>query len=127
MVPRLATFGPGPSPTFRVVPGWGLAEAPDTTRRYLPHILHPLVKARWVQLTPGPHGGHAPRVAPKGISVLQLSEVGKGPTAGDTCVLNGELCPQDQLCALHAPGSTPTKELGQMTLADAWGASCGSW
>ena len=38
------------------VAGPDLAEALSTTRQYLPQILNPLVKARWVRSTPGPHG-----------------------------------------------------------------------
>ncbi len=111
------------------VAGPDLAEALSTTRQYLPQILNPLVKARWVRSTPGPHGGYELLVALERISVLELIEVMEGPTLDDTCVLNGEPCPRDELCALHGAWQQArdalTKELGSMTLADAWGASCG--
>ncbi len=106
-----------------------LAEALGTTRQYLPQILNPLVKARWVRSTPGPHGGYQLLVALEDITVLELIEVMEGPTAADTCVLNGERCPQDQLCALHGAWQHArealTRELGQISIAEAWGESCG--
>ncbi len=111
------------------VGGPDLAEALKTTRQYLPQILNPLVKARWVRSTPGPHGGYELLVLLEEISVLQLIEVMEGPTSNNVCVLNGETCPQDEPCALHGTWQlvreTLTKELNQMSLADAWGASCG--
>lgn len=111
------------------VPGPLLAEELGTTRQYLPQILNPLVKARWVGSTPGPHGGYELLVALERISVLELVEVMEGPTADNTCVLNGNICPSNELCALHGAWQQArealTAELGQMTLAEAWGANCG--
>ena len=111
------------------VGGPALAEALDTTRQYLPQILNPLVKAKWVRSTPGPHGGYQLLVALEDISVLRLIEAMEGPTLDNSCVLTGEECPQHQLCALHGAwkhaGGALVKELDQMTLAEAWGASCG--
>lgn len=111
------------------VAGPDLAEALKTTRQYLPQILNPLVKARWVRSTPGPHGGYELLVLLEEISVLQLIEVMEGPTQNNTCVLNGELCPQEELCALHGAWDLARealmKELNQMSLSDAWGATCG--
>ena len=111
------------------VPGPELAEALKTTRQYLPQILNPLVKARWIHSTPGPHGGYELLVTLEEISVLQLVEVMEGPTENNTCVLNGEVCPQQELCALHGAWQQARdallKELDQMTLAKAWGSSCG--
>lgn len=111
------------------VAGPELAEAIDTTRQYLPQIMNPLVKARWVRSTPGPHGGYQLLVTLEEISVLQLIEVMEGPTADGTCVLTGDHCPRDQLCALHGAWQVArealTKELQTMSLAEAWGASCG--
>ncbi|MCP3994075.1 MAG: Rrf2 family transcriptional regulator [bacterium] len=109
------------------VPGPKLAEALKTTRQYLPQILNPLVKARWIHSTPGPHGGYELLVTLEEISVLQLIEVMEGPTDNNTCVLNGEVCPQAELCALHGAWQHARDalltELGQMTLADACGSS----
>ncbi len=109
--------------------GPALAESLKTTRQYLPQILNPLVKARWVRSTPGPHGGYELLVSLDEISLLQLIEVMEGPTENNTCVLNGEICPQEELCALHGAWQQARAalmaELSQMSLADTWGASCG--
>lgn len=106
-----------------------LAEALETTRQYLPQIMNPLVKSRWVQSTPGPHGGYQLLVPLEDISVLELIEVMEGPTFDNTCVLDGRVCPHEAPCALHGAWQQArdalTTELGSMTLADAWGSSCG--
>ncbi len=111
------------------VAGPELAEALSTTRQYLPQILNPLVKARWVRSTPGPHGGYELLVPLEEISLLELIEVMEAPTRNDLSVLTGESCPQDELCALHGAWQQARdalmRELDQMSLADAWGASCG--
>lgn len=111
------------------VAGPALAESLSTTRQYLPQIMNPLVKARWVRSTPGPHGGYQLLVTLEEISVLELIEVMEGPTANGTCVLTGDECPGDRLCALHGAWQLArdalTRELGGMSLAEAWGASCG--
>ncbi|MDX2344320.1 MAG: Rrf2 family transcriptional regulator [Acidimicrobiia bacterium] len=111
------------------VAGPVLAEALGTTRQYLPQILNPLVKARWVRSTPGPHGGYELLIPLEEISVLQLIEAMEGPTFDNTCVLNGNICPQNELCALHGAWQQArdalTTELGHMSLAEAWGSSCG--
>jgi DNA-binding IscR family transcriptional regulator len=91
--------------------------------------MNPLVKTRWVRSTPGPHGGYQILVALEDISVIQLIETMEGPTCVGTCVLTGDLCPQQQFCALHGAWQHArealVRELGQMSLAEAWGASCG--
>jgi len=111
------------------VGGPDLAEALETTRQYLPQIMNPLVKSRWVRSTPGPHGGYQLLVALEDISVLELIEVMEGPTFDNTCVLDGQVCPHEAPCALHGAWQQArdalTTELSSMTLADAWGASCG--
>lgn len=110
------------------VGGPALAEALGTTRQYLPQIMNPLVKVRWVQSTPGPHGGYQLLVPLEDISVLQLIEVMEGPTNDNTCVLTGEHCPQEEPCALHGAWQHAKValqlELGQLSLAAAWGANC---
>lgn len=111
------------------VAGPALADALETTRQYLPQIMNPLVKARWVASTPGPHGGYQLLTALEEVSVIELVEAMEGPTDNNTCVLNGEHCPQDQLCALHGAWQRAraalVDELGAMTLAEAWAESCG--
>lgn len=109
--------------------GPDLAEALQTTRQYLPQILNPMVKARWIRSTPGPNGGYELLVSLDDISLLQLIEVMEGPTKNDTCVLSGKECPGEDLCALHGAWQQARAalmtELDRMSLSDAWGASCG--
>jgi Rrf2 family protein len=111
------------------VAGPALAEALSTTRQYLPQIMNPLVKARWVRSTPGPHGGYELLKTLENISLLELIEVMEGPTLNNVCVLNGSPCPQDEECALHGAWQqtreTLMRELDTLSLADAWGADCG--
>jgi len=106
-----------------------LAEALKTTRQYLPQILNPLVKARWVRSTPGPHGGYELLVSLDEISVLQLVEVMEGPTLNSVCVLNGEDCPQVEPCALHEAWQqtreTLMAKLDSLSLASVQGPGCG--
>lgn len=112
------------------VGGPELAEALRTTRQYLPQIVNPLVKARWVRSTPGPHGGYELLVSLDEISVLQLVEVMEGPTLNNVCVLNGEICPQAEPCALHEvwqkTRAALMRELDGMSLASVRGPDCGS-
>jgi Rrf2 family protein len=111
------------------VPGPELAEALETTRQYLPQIMNPIVKAKWVRSTPGPHGGYQLLVRLEDISVIELVEVMEGPTDDGTCVLTGDICASEKYCALHGAWqhsrAVLIRELGQMTLAEAWAASCG--
>lgn len=111
------------------VAGPALAEALSTTRQYLPQIMNPIVKAKWVHSTPGPHGGYELLVPLEAVTVIQLIEAMEGPTDNNTCVLTGNFCPSDRLCALHGAWqqarSALTGNLGEMTLAEAWAATCG--
>lgn len=111
------------------VAGPELAEALETTRQYLPQIMNPIVKAKWVRSTPGPHGGYQLLVPLEKVSVIELVEVMEGPTDDGTCVLTGDVCAKDGYCALHGAWvharAVLIRELGQMSLAEAWAASCG--
>ena len=113
----------------RRVAGATLADSLETTRQYLPQIMNPLVKAKWVESTPGPHGGYQLLTELEDISVLQLIEVMEGPTSNSTCVLTHGDCTGKQPCALHGAWQHARKalerELGQLSLAEAWSARCG--
>jgi Rrf2 family protein len=112
------------------VAGQMLADSIGKTPLHLHQVMSPLVKARWVRSTPGPQGGYQLLVALADISVLDLIEAVDGPTANNVCVLAPEVCPQDQICPLHHAWlharEALTKELGQMNLAQAGGASRGA-
>lgn len=106
--------------------GTDLAETLATTHQYLPQVMSPLVRKRWVSSTPGPRGGYE-LVAPlNSVSVLDLIETMEGPTDLETCVLSGETCDASDPCALHGAWSQARDallgELSSMSLADAWDA-----
>ncbi|MGA9594822.1 MAG: Rrf2 family transcriptional regulator [Acidimicrobiia bacterium] len=105
------------------VPGSELADALGTTRQYLPQILNPLVKKRWLRSTPGPHGGYELLVGLNDVSVLELIETMEGPTLDSRCVLTGDACPQEEPCALHGAWqharSALMRELGDLSLLEA--------
>ncbi|MFV9672050.1 MAG: RrF2 family transcriptional regulator [Acidimicrobiia bacterium] len=106
--------------------GIDLAESLETTHSYLPQIMSPLVRKRWVSSTSGPRGGYELVAQLDSISVLVLIEAMEGTTDTDTCVLSGETCDSSDPCALHGAWSQARdallRELSSMSLADAWDA-----
>ena len=106
------------------LPGTNLAETLATSHQYLPQVMAPLVRKRWVSSTPGPRGGYELVVPFESISVLELIEAMEGVTDTDTCVLSGEICDASDPCALHGAWSQARdallRELSSMSLADAW-------
>ena len=106
--------------------GTDLAERLETTHPYLPQIMSPLVRKRWVSSTSGPRGGYELTAQLDSISVLELIEAMEGTTDTDTCVLSGEICDSSDPCALHGAWSQARdallRELSSMSLADAWDA-----
>lgn len=86
------------------VRGRELAPAVGTTTHYLPQVLRPLVRAGWVDSSPGPTGGYVLAVDPADVSLLDLIELMEGPVSPAPCVLRGGPCgKQDDTCALHDP------------------------
>ncbi len=86
------------------VRGRELAPALGTTTNYLPQVLRPLVRASWVDSTPGPTGGYELVVDPYDVSLLELIELMEGPSSPAPCVLRGGPCgKRDDTCALHDP------------------------
>jgi Rrf2 family protein len=112
------------------VSGAELAEALGTTRQYLPQVLNPLVKKRWVHSTPGPHGGYELLVGLADVSMLELIEAMEGPTLDSRCVLTGNACPQEEPCALHVSWqharTALMTELGNLSLLEAQYSECAS-
>ncbi|RLE22938.1 MAG: Rrf2 family transcriptional regulator [Actinobacteria bacterium] len=106
--------------------GNDLAESLGTTHPYLPQIMSPLVRKRWVSSTSGPRGGYELVAQLGSVSVLELIETMEGATDTDTCVLSGEICDSTDPCALHGAWSQARdallRELSSMSLADAWDA-----
>jgi Rrf2 family protein len=108
------------------VPGSELAEKLNTTHQYLPQIMSPLVRRRWVSSSRGPRGGYQLEVGLATITVLDLIEAMEGPTDTHTCVLSGQTCDASDPCAMHGAWSQARDallaQLSSMSLADAWEA-----
>lgn len=85
------------------VRGRELAPTLRTTTQYLPQVLRPLVRAGWIDSTPGPTGGYQLVVDPSEVSLLGLIEVMEGPTTPAPCVLRGGPCGGEDHCAMHEP------------------------
>lgn len=85
------------------VPARVLAPELATTLTYLPQVLRPLVRAGWIDSTPGPTGGYHLVVDPREESLLALIELMEGPTSPAPCVLRGGPCGGMDQCALHDP------------------------
>ena len=82
------------------VPGDELAAAVGTTRGFLVQVMAPLVRARWVQSTPGPLGGYRIPTPLDAVTVLDVIEAIEGPLEATTCVLE-----PDRDCATAHPGA----------------------
>jgi Rrf2 family protein len=78
-----------------------IADAIDSTARFVPHIMSPLVTAGWVDSARGPTGGYRLVEGAAAVSVLAVIEAVEGPTTDGRCVLRGTACPTASLCALH--------------------------
>lgn len=92
-----------------VVRGEELARTIGTTRAFLSQVMTPLVRARWVDSSPGPLGGYRLR-STSGPSVLDVIEAMEGPVETRTCVLDPEAA-----CASTWPGAASA-----CALHDAW-------
>lgn len=104
--------------------GADIADELETSALYLPQIMSPLVRSKWVESNRGPNGGYRLVARLGDLSVLDLIEVMEGPTDTTTCVLRGVTCDASEPCALHGAWSRARDallhELASMSLADAW-------
>ncbi|HLF59597.1 MAG TPA: Rrf2 family transcriptional regulator [Acidimicrobiia bacterium] len=78
-----------------------LAEALGSTPAFMTQVMAPMVRRGWVTSDPGPTGGYELYVQLGELSILQLIEAIEGPTVTGKCVLRGEPCPSEDVCALH--------------------------
>ena len=83
------------------VKGSRLAELINSTPGFVPQVVAPLVKKRWVRSDPGPTGGYVLIVGLDEISLLDVIEAVEGPTDVDLCVLDGGPCDEAERCAVH--------------------------
>jgi Rrf2 family transcriptional regulator, iron-sulfur cluster assembly transcription factor len=88
-----------------------LAEALDTTTGFATQALGPLVKAGWVQSTPGPQGGYTATVGADEVSVLDVIEAIDGATDAGRCVVADRACDAGEPCLLHLAWGRARAEL----------------
>lgn len=69
------------------VSGDELAAWIGTTRAFLPQVMAPLTRARWVRSTPGPRGGYRLGAPLTTVSVLDVLEAVEGQVDTTGCVL----------------------------------------
>lgn len=99
-----------------------LADALETTPGFVPQVIGPLVKARWVRSEPGPTGGYATCVDLADVSVLEVIEAVDGATDDGRCVVADRYCDGAAPCSLHAAWTRARNELvgvlSETTLSD---------
>lgn len=94
------------------VRGDELAAATGTTRGFLVQVMAPLVRARWIQSTPGPLGGYRIRTPLLEVTILDVIEAIEGAVEGTRCVLD-----PDRWCAAAATEGTESCALHEPWLA----------
>lgn len=83
------------------VKGSDLAEHIETTTGFLPQVLAPLVRQKWIRSSPGPTGGYVLETSLDDISLLEVIEAVEGPLEQDVCVLDGGICDEADHCVIH--------------------------
>src|SRR5690606_3017728 len=83
------------------ISGADLADRVGTTITYLPQVMAPLVRARWVISHRGPGGGY--RLAPEaaGVSVREVVDATEGPLINGRRVMRDSPCPGTEECSIH--------------------------
>ncbi len=81
--------------------GSDLAELIGTTNGFLPQVLAPLVRRRWIDSAPGPTGGYRLDVDLDDISLFDVIEAVEGPLDEEICVLDAGHCDESNQCAIH--------------------------
>lgn len=117
--------------TTGLVKATALADALEATPGFVPQVIGPLVKAKWVRSEPGPTGGYASCVDLADVSVLEVIEAVDGATDDGRCVVADRLCDAATPCPLHVAWTKARHELvgvlGATTLSDvAESARCSS-
>jgi Rrf2 family protein len=99
-----------------------LSEAVSAAPAFMAQVMTPLVRAGWVESSPGPTGGYQLLVDLDHVSVLEVVEVVEGPTDNGQCVVAGA-CGDEGYCALHAAWTearrTLSVHLANTSVADA--------
>ncbi len=108
------------------VPGDRLAAAIGTTTSYLPQVVAPLVRARWITSDRGPGGGYRLTDLASDVTVLEVIEATEGPADDGRCALRDAPCPGNHECPVHAVWTAArgfiTTELNRVRVLDSEGA-----
>jgi Rrf2 family transcriptional regulator, iron-sulfur cluster assembly transcription factor len=83
------------------ISGADLADEIGTTISYLPQVMSPLVRARWVASNRGPGGGYRLTPDAQVASVRDVIEATEGSIADGRCVLRDAPCPGATECPVH--------------------------
>ena len=98
-----------------------VALAMDIPRTYVPQILGDLVQAGVATSYFGTKGGYQLSRDPREISLLEVIEAGEGAMDTGQCVLGGEPCSWESVCAMHEAWTIAVAglraELGSTSLA----------
>lgn len=82
--------------------GADLADAVGTTITYLPQVMAPLVRERWVRSHRGPGGGYVLTLEARELTVRDVVDATQGSLVTGRCVLRDAPCPGSEECAIHA-------------------------
>lgn len=77
-----------------------LADRVGTTPGVLAHAVRPIVRAGWVESSPGSRGGYRRASSLDGVSVLDVIMAVEGPIE-ERCVLRHSRCNRQVPCTLH--------------------------
>lgn len=83
------------------ISGADLADEIRTTITYLPQVMAPLIRARWVTSHRGPGGGYRLTPQAAGLTVRDVVDMTEGPMVTGRCVLRDAPCPGNEECPIH--------------------------
>lgn len=83
------------------ISGADLADEVGTTITFLPQVMAPLIRARWVSSHRGPGGGYRLTPQAAGLTVREVVDATEGPVVTGRCVLRDAPCPGNEECPVH--------------------------
>ena len=83
------------------ISGPDLADQVGTTITFLPQVMAPLIRARWVTSHRGPGGGYRLTPLAAGLNVREVMDATEGPMVTGRCVLRDAPCPGSDECPVH--------------------------
>lgn len=82
--------------------GADLADEVGTTITYLPQVMAPLVRERWVSSHRGPGGGYVLTAEARELTIREVVDATQGSLDSGRCVLRDAPCPGVEECAIHS-------------------------